>query len=120
MAFCRLSTRRAALRKAPVDNEGVDVLDVALLEPATRERHYTIYSGTSHRTSADVRHDCRVVIAYKDEASSRHGSEVEKLVCTDQAAFKREDQKRWDLTLAHWDAPIRVLVLERPHIRECD
>lgn len=70
---------------------------------------YTIYSGTSHRTGEDVRYDYRVVIAYKDEASSRHGSEVEKQVFPDQAAFKREDQKRWDLTLAHWDAPIRVL-----------
>lgn len=70
---------------------------------------YTIYSGTSHRTGEDVRYDYRVVIAYKDEASSRHGSEVEKQVFPDQAALKREDQKRWDLTLAHWDAPIRVL-----------
>ena len=70
---------------------------------------YTIYTGTSHRTGEDVRYDFRVVIAYKDEASSRHGSEVEKQVFPDQAAFKREDQKRWDLTLAHWDAPIRVL-----------
>ena len=70
---------------------------------------YTIYSGTSHRTGEDVRYDYRVVIAYKDEASSKHGSEVEKQVFPDQAAFKREDQKRWDLTLAHWDAPIRVI-----------
>lgn len=70
---------------------------------------YTIYSGTSHRTGEDVRYDYRVVIAYKDEASSRHGSEVEKQVFPDQAAFKREDQKRWEVTLAHWDAPIRVL-----------
>ena len=70
---------------------------------------YTIYSGTSHRTGEDVRYDYRVVIAYKDQASSTHGSEVEKQVFPDQAAFKREDLKRWDLTLAHWDAPIRVI-----------
>ena len=70
---------------------------------------YTIYTGTSHRTGEDVRYDYRVVIAYKDEASSRHGSEVEKQVFPDLAAMKREDQKRWDLTLAHWDAPIRVI-----------
>ena len=70
---------------------------------------YTLYTGTSHRTGEDVRYDYRVVIAYKDEASSKHGSEVEKQVFPDQAAFKREDQKRWDLTLAHWDAPIRVV-----------
>jgi hypothetical protein len=75
---------------------------------------YTIYTGTSHRTGEDVRYDYRVVIAYKDEASSRHGSEVEKQVFPDLAAMKREDQKRWDLTLAHWDAPIRVL---DPHAR---
>ena len=49
-----------------------------------------------------------------DEASSRHGSEAEKLVFPDQAAFKGEDQKRRDLTPAHWDAPIRVL---DPHAR---
>ena len=76
---------------------------------------YTIYSGTSHRTGEDVRYDYRVVIAYKDQASSTHGSEVEKQVFPDQAAFKREDLKRWDLTLAHWDAPIRVL---DPHGRQ--
>ena len=70
---------------------------------------YTIYSGTSHRTGEDVRYDYRVVIAYKDQASSSHGAEVEKQVFPDQAALKREEQKRWDLTLAHWDAPIRVL-----------
>jgi len=70
---------------------------------------YTIYSGTSHRTGEDVRYDYRVLISYKDEASSKHGSEVEKQLFPDQAAFKREDQKRWDLTLAHWDAPIRVI-----------
>ena len=76
---------------------------------------YTIYSGTSHCTGEDVRYDYRVVIAYKDQASSTHGSEVEKQVFPDQAAFKREDLKRWDLTLAHWDAPIRVL---DPHGRQ--
>lgn len=76
---------------------------------------YTIYSGTSHRTGEDVRYDYRVVIAYKDQASSTHGSEVEKQVFPDQAAFKREDLKRWDLTLAHWDAPIRVI---DPHGRQ--
>ena len=76
---------------------------------------YTIYSGTSHRTGEDVRYDYRVVIAYKDQASSTHGSEVEKQVFPDQAAFKREDLKRWDLTLAHWDAAIRVL---DPHGRQ--
>lgn len=54
---------------------------------------YTIYSGTSHRTGEDVRYDYRVVIAYKNEASSKHGSEVEKQVFPDQAAFKREDQE---------------------------
>jgi len=70
---------------------------------------YTIYSGTSHRTGEDVRYDYRVVIAYKDQAASSHGAEVEKQVFPDQVALKREEQKRWDLTLAHWDAPIRVL-----------
>ena len=76
---------------------------------------YTVYSGTSHRTGEDVRYDYRVVIAYKDQASSTHGSEVEKQVFPDRAAFKREDLKRWDLTLAHWDAPIRVI---DPHGRQ--
>jgi len=70
---------------------------------------YTIYSGTSHRTGEDVRYDYRIVIAYKDEASSHHGAEVSKQLFPDQAALRREDQKRWDLTLAHWDAPIHVI-----------
>ena len=75
---------------------------------------YTIYSPSLH-TSEDARWDYRVVITYKDQASSSHATEITKQLFPDQAALKRAENRRWELTLVHWDLPIHVV---DPHAAE--
>lgn len=75
---------------------------------------YTIFTPTLH-TSEDNRWDYRVVITYNDQASSTHEAEVSKQIFPDQAALKRAEQRRWELTVVHWDLPIRVV---DPHASE--
>jgi hypothetical protein len=75
---------------------------------------YTIYTPGFH-TSEDARWEYRVVITYKDQASSSHGGEITKQLFPDQATLKREENRRWELTVAHWDLPIRIV---DPHAAE--
>jgi hypothetical protein len=75
---------------------------------------YTIYTPGLH-TSEDARWEYRIVITYKDQASSSHGNEVTKQLFPDQATLKREENRRWELTVAHWDLPIRIV---DPHAAE--
>jgi hypothetical protein len=69
---------------------------------------YTVYRPGLH-TGEDSRWEYRIVITYKNQASSVHGTEVSKQVFPDQEAFKREENRRWELTEAHYDLPIRVI-----------
>jgi hypothetical protein len=69
---------------------------------------YTIYRPGFHM-GEDSRYEYRIVIAYKNISSSTHGSEVEKQLFPDQATMKREENRRWELTVAHYDVPIRVV-----------
>ena len=75
---------------------------------------YTIYTPSLH-TSEDARWDYRIVITYKDQASSSHGAEITRQLFPDQAKLKREENRRWELTLVHWDLPIHVV---DPHASE--
>jgi hypothetical protein len=69
---------------------------------------YTVYRPGLH-TGEDTRWEYRIVITYKNLASSGHGSEITKQVFPDQAALKREENRRWELTEAHYDLPIRII-----------
>ncbi len=69
---------------------------------------YEVFRPGLH-TSEDHRWDYRIVIYYKDVASSSQGSRVEKQLFPDQAKMKREEQRRWELTEVHWDLPIRQI-----------
>jgi len=69
---------------------------------------YTVYRPGLH-TGEDSRWEYRIVITYKNQASSGHGPEVAKLVFPDHATFKREENRRWEVTEAHYDLPIRVI-----------
>jgi hypothetical protein len=69
---------------------------------------YTVYRPGFHM-GEDSRYEYRIVIAYKNISSSTHGSEVEKQLFPDQATMKREENRRWELTVAHYDVPIRVV-----------
>jgi hypothetical protein len=69
---------------------------------------YTVYRPGLH-TGEDTRWEFRIVIAYKNISSSGHGSEVEKQLFPDQAEMKRGENRRWELTEAHYDLPIHTI-----------
>ena len=69
---------------------------------------YTLYRPGLH-TGEDSRWEYRIVITYKNISSSTHGSEVEKQLFPDQATMKREENRRWELTEAHYDLPIHTI-----------
>src|ERR1700686_4884218 len=69
---------------------------------------YSVYRPGYH-TGEDSRWEFRIVIAYKNISSSGHGSEVEKQLFPDQATMKREENRRWELTEAHYDLPIHTI-----------
>jgi hypothetical protein len=59
----------------------------------------------------EVRWDYRVTIVFKDAARSMQGDSAEliKQLYPDQDTFKREEQRRFEIVLAHWDLPISTL-----------
>ena len=69
---------------------------------------YTVYRPSLH-TGEDIRWEYRVVITYKNQASSVHEGEVVKQLFPDQAAMKREENRRWQITDAHYDLPIHTI-----------
>jgi hypothetical protein len=69
---------------------------------------YTVYRPALH-TGEDTRWEYRIVITYKNIASSNHGREVTKQLFPDQATLNREENRRWELTEAHYDLPIRII-----------
>ena len=69
---------------------------------------YTVYRPGLH-TGEDTRWEYRVVITYKNQAASNHGAEVEKELFPDRAIQQQEENRRWQITEAHYDLPIRVI-----------
>jgi len=69
---------------------------------------YAVYRPGLH-TGEDTRWEFRIVIAYKNIASSVHGSEVEKQLFPDREAMKRGENRRWEITEAHYDLPIHTI-----------
>ena len=60
-------------------------------------------------TSEDSRWDYRIVITYPNQGGATHESEVERQLFPDRTALTREEQRRWELTLNHWDLPIHEI-----------
>jgi hypothetical protein len=57
----------------------------------------------------DGRWDYRVTLTFKSAAAFHAPSGEEAIIkqlYPDQAAFKREEQRRFEILLAHWDVPI--------------
>lgn len=69
---------------------------------------YTVYRPGLH-TGEDTRWEFRLIITYRNQASSGHGNEVERQLFPDQATEKREENRRWQITEAHYDLPIRIV-----------
>ena len=67
-----------------------------------------------HMTEAD-RWDYRVTIVFRSAAAAAAPSAVsaaeQRQLYPDQATFAREEQRRFEILLAHWDLPLTRLVL---------
>jgi|SRR5271156_2859682 len=76
-------------------------------------REYTVFAPSLH-TSEDSRWDYRVIIvrSAQDAPPGQSEEEVARQLFPDQATFKREENRRWELTANHWDLPIHVVKLD--------
>ncbi len=67
-----------------------------------------------HMTEAD-RWDYRVTIVFRSAAAAAAPSAVtdadRRQLYPDQATFAREEQRRFEILLAHWDLPITRVIL---------
>ena len=60
------------------------------------------------------RWDYRVTIVFRDVAAAFDASAEEDLkrqLFPDQGAFRREEQRRFEILLAHWDVPVQDVKL---------
>ena len=75
-------------------------------------KDFTVYAPSLH-TSEDSRWDYRVIIvrASDDAPPGESEGELAKQLFPDQVTFKREENRRWELTANHWDLPIHVVDL---------
>jgi hypothetical protein len=67
-----------------------------------------------YHATEDGRWDYRVTITFRSVADafapSLSEEEMRKLY-PDKATFEREEQRRFEILLAHWDVPVRALTL---------
>jgi hypothetical protein len=62
-----------------------------------------------YHATEDGRWDYRVTIVFRSAAAAADPSaegEIQKQLFPDQETFRREEQRRFDILLAHWDVPI--------------
>ena len=73
-------------------------------------KEYTVFAPGLH-TSEDSRWDYRVIIVRtaQDAPPGQSEGEVAKQLFPDQATFKKEENRRWELTTNHWDLPIHIV-----------
>jgi hypothetical protein len=73
-------------------------------------KDFTVYAPSLH-AGEDYRWDYRVIIvrASADAPPGQSEGEVAKQLFPDQAKFKCEENRRWELTTNHWDLPIHVV-----------
>jgi len=68
-------------------------------------------------TTEDGRWDYRVTIVFRDVRVTDDGfdeSSIAKSLFPDQETFKKEEQRRFEILLAHWDLPVSEVDLEKP------
>ena len=64
----------------------------------------------------DGRWDLRVTITWRDAATANDDfdpASITSALYPDKAAFEREEQRRFELLLAHWDLPVRDAPLDK-------
>jgi len=66
-----------------------------------------------YHATEDGRWDFRVTIVFKNAAAAADSSgedEIKKKLFPDQETFGREEQRRFEILLAHWDLPVVAAV----------
>jgi len=73
-------------------------------------KEFTVFAPSLH-TSEDSRWDYRIIIvrASADAPPGQSEGEIGKQLFPDQEAFKKDENRRWELTTNHWDLPIHVV-----------
>ena len=69
-----------------------------------------------NHASESGRWDMRFTIVWKDAATAHDGfdsSAIARELYPDQATFKKEEQRRFELLDAHWDVPLNEVDLEK-------
>jgi hypothetical protein len=62
-----------------------------------------------YHATEDGRWDFRVTIVFRSAAAAADGSEeeeIKKQLFPDQETYRREEQRRFEILLAHWDVPV--------------
>jgi hypothetical protein len=70
-----------------------------------------------YHTTEDGRWDYRVTIVFKNVQATADGFDEESLkksLFPDQETFKKEEQRRFEILLAHWDLPVDDADLQKP------
>ena len=69
-----------------------------------------------YHTTEEGRWDYRVTIVFKDVVAAHDATgeeEIIKQLYPDQEGFRREEQRRFEILVAHWDVPIVGVELDR-------
>ena len=68
-----------------------------------------------YHTTEDGRWDYRVTIVFKNSSAANEPFDedaLKKQLFPDQATYVKEEQRRFEILLAHWDLPIRTVDLD--------
>jgi len=69
-----------------------------------------------YHATEDGRWDYRVTIVFKNMAAASDQASEEPIIkqlFPDQETYKREEQRRFEILLAHWDVPVVAVPLDR-------
>jgi hypothetical protein len=68
-----------------------------------------------YHTTEDGRWDYRVTIVFKNATVANEPFDeaaLQRQLYPDQETFKREEQRRFEILLAHWDLPVKPVEIE--------
>jgi hypothetical protein len=68
-----------------------------------------------YHTTEDGRWDYRVTIVFKNATVANEPfdeTEIKKQLWPDQATYLKEEQRRFEILISHWDLPVRAVDLE--------
>ncbi len=79
-----------------------------------KKNHYPLLKKHYH-TTEDGRWDYRVTIVFKNSTVANEPFDedaIKKQLWPDQATYQKEEQRRFEILLSHWDLPIRTVDLD--------